>query len=239
MGSLLNFRCPDDLWASIEKLGKDRHPGGTHHRSQRDYDLTSTMLDIVRAGISALEDDPSLLNKTDGKTINKTEVQEMINQAIASNKTENKTIDKTEIESMVQTLISNKLQDSIKIVKDATAMESSVFATKKDLMDLEETILNLIEEKQTVTNKGEVDSLTPSTPQTLSLSESLQTNGQKSYEDSVNYIIELNRTKISQTKIAKLLNDGGYPTKGGEGNWVQSMVSGVIKSRTVSFTIKD
>ncbi len=105
MGSLLNFRCPDDLWQSVEKIGKERHPGGTHHRSQRDYDLTATMLDIVRAGIAALENDPSLLNKTERKTLDKTEVQEMINQAIAASKTEHQTIDKTEVELMIKKFI--------------------------------------------------------------------------------------------------------------------------------------
>jgi hypothetical protein len=105
MGSLLNFRCPDDLWQSVEKIGKERHPGGTHHRSQRDYDLTATMLDIVRAGIAALENDPNLLNKTERKTLDKTEVQEMIQEAIVASQTENKTIDKTEIQSMIQAAI--------------------------------------------------------------------------------------------------------------------------------------
>jgi hypothetical protein len=105
MGSLLNFRCPNDLWESVEKIGKERHPGGNHHRSQRDYDLTATMLDIVRAGIAALENDPSLLNKTERKTLDKTEIQEMIQEAIASNKMEDKTIDKTEIESIIQKFI--------------------------------------------------------------------------------------------------------------------------------------
>lgn len=105
MGSLLNFRCPDDLWESVEKIGKERHPGGTHHRSQRDYDLTATMLDIVRAGIAALENDPSLLNKTENKTLDKTEVEAMVKEAIAASQTENKTIDKTEIQSMIRAAI--------------------------------------------------------------------------------------------------------------------------------------
>jgi hypothetical protein len=105
MGSLLNFRCPDDLWESVERIGKDRHPGGTHHRSQRDYDLTATMLDIVRAGIAALENDPSLLNKTDHKTLDKTEVESIVKEAIAASQTDHKTIDKTEIQSMIQAAI--------------------------------------------------------------------------------------------------------------------------------------
>lgn len=105
MGSLLNFRCPDELWEAVEKIGKERHPGGNHHRSKRDYDLTSTMLDIVRAGIAALEEDPSLLDKTDRKTLDKTEVQEMIQEAIAASKTNHQTIDKTEVESMIKKFI--------------------------------------------------------------------------------------------------------------------------------------
>lgn len=225
MGSLLNFRCPDDLWASIEKLGKDRHPGGTHHRSQRDYDLTSTMLDIVRAGISALEDDPSLLNKTDGKTINKTEVQEMINQAIAASQTENKTIDKTEIQSMIQAAISSAI---------------SSMATKKDLSDFEETVLNLIEEKPATPIKEKF----PSEPgynqnnvTTTALIE-VKEGELKSYNQSIDYIIELSRQKTPQKKIVEALNDGNYSTKSGSGKWTQSMVSAVITSRTAKFTTK-
>lgn len=105
MGSLLNFRCPDDLWASIEKIGKERHPGGEHHRSKRDYDLTATVIDILRAGIVNLENDPSLLDKIDHQTVNKTEVEAMIQTAIAANKTDHQTIDKTEIQSMIQEAI--------------------------------------------------------------------------------------------------------------------------------------
>ena len=83
---LLNFRCPDELWESIESVGKSRHPvpeAERHHRSNRDYDLTATMLDIVRAGISALEGNPSLLDKTDYKTTNKADIEAMIRAAIA------------------------------------------------------------------------------------------------------------------------------------------------------------
>jgi hypothetical protein len=213
MGSLLNFRCPDELWASIEKLGKDLHPGGTHHRSQRDYDLTATMLDIVRAGISALENDPSFLNKTGHKTLDKTEVQAMVKEVIAASQTENKTIDKTEIQSMIQVAIANVM--------------TSV-ATKKDLGELEETILNLIEEKQsTPTNKTE----------TLPVTKPIETkeDERKSYDDSVNYIIELHRQKIPQKKIAEKLNSENYPTKSGIGQWNQSMVSGTLNLKEVKF----
>lgn len=95
--SLLNFRCPDDLWAEIEKIGGDRHPvpeAERHHRSSRDYDLTATMLDIIRAGIANINGDPSLLDKTAYKTTDKTEIEAMIRAAIAPIEEEVNTIKK-------------------------------------------------------------------------------------------------------------------------------------------------
>lgn len=83
---LLNFRCPEQLWEDIETVGKNRHPvpeSERHHRSSRTYDLTATMLDIVRAGISALNGDHPLLDKTDYKTTDKTDIEAMIRAAIA------------------------------------------------------------------------------------------------------------------------------------------------------------
>lgn len=130
MGSLLNFRCPDDLWESVEKIGKERHPGGTHHRSQRDYDLTATMLDIVRAGIAALENDPSLLNKTENKTLDKTEVQAMVKEAIAASQTENKTIDKTEIQSMIQAMIQAAIAPLAMELEAVKKLDSPVVKSK-------------------------------------------------------------------------------------------------------------
>lgn len=84
--TLLNFRCPDDLWAAIERIGGDRHPvpeAERHHRSTRDYDLTATVLDIIRAGIVTLDGDESILDKTISKTVNKTDIEAMIHEAIA------------------------------------------------------------------------------------------------------------------------------------------------------------
>ena len=57
----------------------------------------------------------------------------------------------------------------------------------------------------------------------------------KTYEDSVQFIIESTRNKIPQKKIAALLNEGGYPTKE-KGNWAQSMVSTVVNSTSVKFS---
>lgn len=214
MGSLLNFRCPDDLWEAVEAIGKKRHPGGNHHRSNRDYDLTATMLDIVRAGITTLENDPNLLNKT-----------------------EHKTIDKTEIESMVKEALASELQKSM------TFTNESDFATKKDLTELEETLLSLIEEKQTTPTKEKLNSDSPDsyTQNTVATTEPIEVKeGElKSYEESVSYIIDLHRQKTAQNKIVKMLNDGNYSTKSGSGKWTQSMVSGVITSREVKLTAKN
>lgn len=148
MGSLLNFRCPDDLWASIEKLGKDRHPGGEHHRSKRDYDLTATMLDIVRAGIAALENDPSLLDKTDHHTLNKTEVQAMIQAAIAINKTDHQTIDKTEIESMIQAAIAQIKPDIEALALEVVEGSEETEAIKNEWISKDDTEAKLETPKQ-------------------------------------------------------------------------------------------
>jgi len=95
--TLLNFRCPNELWNAIEAVGKERHKlaeAEKHHRSSRDYDLTATMLDIVKAGISALSGDPSLLDKAEYKATDKTDIEAMIRAAIAPIEEEVSTIKK-------------------------------------------------------------------------------------------------------------------------------------------------
>jgi len=98
---LLNFRCPDDLWAAIEQIGGDRHPvseGEEHHKTNevnpKKFAVTATVLDILRAGISALNGDPSLLDKTEYKTTDKTDIEAMIRAAIAPIEEEVNTIKK-------------------------------------------------------------------------------------------------------------------------------------------------
>lgn len=69
MASLVNFRCPDDMLAEIERIGKTRHKTAIrHHRSSRDYDLTATMLEIVAAGIASIDDGYEIPNKTRDNT---------------------------------------------------------------------------------------------------------------------------------------------------------------------------
>jgi hypothetical protein len=147
MGSLLNFRCPDELWESIEKIGKERHPGGSHHRSNRDYDLTATVLDILRAGISALENDPSLLDKTENKTIDKTEVQEMIQAAIATNKTDHQTMDKTEIQSMIQEAVANL--PPIKREVTVGDIDKAIWQQLDQLVDMQGAIIGRVSKVET------------------------------------------------------------------------------------------
>jgi hypothetical protein len=88
---LLNFRCPDELWAEIEKIGGERHPvpeGKEHQKTDKDnpkkFAVTATVLDILWAGIATLSDNPAILDKTDSKTVDKTDIQRMINEAIAA-----------------------------------------------------------------------------------------------------------------------------------------------------------
>jgi hypothetical protein len=51
----LTFRCPDEVLAAIDNLGKERYPAAdTKHG--HGYDRSKTLIDIVRAGIEALSD---------------------------------------------------------------------------------------------------------------------------------------------------------------------------------------
>lgn len=50
----ITFRCPNALLEAIDRIGRDRYP-----RSERgvtiDYDRTAAILDIINAGITAIE----------------------------------------------------------------------------------------------------------------------------------------------------------------------------------------
>ncbi len=50
----LTFRCPDEVLAAIDNLGKERYPADTKHG--HGYDRSKTLIDIMRAGIKALSD---------------------------------------------------------------------------------------------------------------------------------------------------------------------------------------
>jgi len=65
---MLNFRCPADLLDAIDAIGQQRHPSDSKHGCDR----TKTLLDIVRAGIEALSDDPTVLQKLDNVRQSKT-----------------------------------------------------------------------------------------------------------------------------------------------------------------------
>ena len=49
---MLNFRCPSSVLEAIDNLGKERYPANTKHGCDR----SKTLMDIVRAGIEALND---------------------------------------------------------------------------------------------------------------------------------------------------------------------------------------
>src|SRR4028119_631017 len=49
---MLNFRCPTSVLEAIDSLGKERYPANTKHGCVR----SKTLMDIVRAGIEALND---------------------------------------------------------------------------------------------------------------------------------------------------------------------------------------
>lgn len=50
----LTFRCPDEVLAAIDNLGKERYPVATN--ITHGYDRSKTLIDIMRAGIAALND---------------------------------------------------------------------------------------------------------------------------------------------------------------------------------------
>ena len=49
---MLNFRCPTEVLEAIDSLGKERYPANTKHGCDR----SKTLIDIMRAGIEALND---------------------------------------------------------------------------------------------------------------------------------------------------------------------------------------
>ena len=48
----LTFRCPGEVLEAIDNLGKERYPADTKHGCDR----SKTLIDIMRAGIEALND---------------------------------------------------------------------------------------------------------------------------------------------------------------------------------------
>ena len=49
----LTFRCPDEVLAAIDNLGKERYPAAN---TKHGCDRSKTLIDIMRAGIAALSD---------------------------------------------------------------------------------------------------------------------------------------------------------------------------------------
>mgnify|MGYP000674496168 FL=1 len=53
----LTFRCPGEVLEAIDNLGKERYPADTKHGCDR----SKTLIDIMRAGIEALNDGSIIL----------------------------------------------------------------------------------------------------------------------------------------------------------------------------------
>lgn len=49
----LTFRCPDEVLEAIDNLGKERYPAANNNHG---CDRSKALMDIVRAGIAALND---------------------------------------------------------------------------------------------------------------------------------------------------------------------------------------
>ena len=164
----------------------------------------------------------------------------------------NPDIEKT-VETAINKLTTNQNQENIKQInlrldtvetelKNIQSFNANLdsklekFSTKENLKELEETALDLILQE---INKNKVESPAKLEQGILPVEENESTQNGKNYkEDSLNFIAELSRKKISQKEIADLLNQGSFPTKSGKGNWSQSMVSEAIASTTVRLPAK-
>lgn len=71
---LLNFRCPPELLEAIDRLGVQRYPSDNDNGCDR----TKTLLDIIEAGIEALNDGTVdiPISKTQRKTDSKTDIDQ-------------------------------------------------------------------------------------------------------------------------------------------------------------------
>ncbi len=82
---LLNFRCPEELLAAIDEIGRDRYPVD----NAQGCDRSKTLLDLLQAGIQALKSGSveipisSKTSKTDGKTLTSAEVEEIVAAAFS------------------------------------------------------------------------------------------------------------------------------------------------------------
>uniref|UniRef100_A0A0C1RCK7 Uncharacterized protein n=1 Tax=Tolypothrix bouteillei VB521301 TaxID=1479485 RepID=A0A0C1RCK7_9CYAN len=89
---LLNFRCPDELLAAIDELGRNRYPAN----NDSGCDRSKTVLDLLQAGLVALTDGEVVLpeSKTNGKADE--------SESDVNGKTEDKTLGKTDVEAIVE-----------------------------------------------------------------------------------------------------------------------------------------
>lgn len=54
MAKLLNFRCPHELSKEIERIGISKFPlDKPHHQSNKLYDVTATVIYLLKSGINA------------------------------------------------------------------------------------------------------------------------------------------------------------------------------------------
>ena len=60
----LTFRCPDEVLAAIDNLGKERYPAAN---TKHGCDRSKTLIDIMRAGIQALSNGSVVLPMSDSK----------------------------------------------------------------------------------------------------------------------------------------------------------------------------
>src|SRR4028119_859123 len=58
----LTFRCPDEVLEAIDNLGKERYPAAN---TKHGCDRSKTLIDIMRAGIEALNDGSVVLPATE------------------------------------------------------------------------------------------------------------------------------------------------------------------------------
>jgi DNA-binding transcriptional regulator YiaG len=102
--TMLNFRCPADLLDAINAIGQQRYPSET---AKHGCDRTKTLLDIVRAGIEALSENPTVLQVSDN-SVRQRKTEEVNSTEELPGKFER--LSEAEIEALRQELAETKHQ---------------------------------------------------------------------------------------------------------------------------------
>jgi hypothetical protein len=174
MAKLINFRCPENLEADIAKIGLEFYPKEIKDETKdRGYDLTTTMLAILRAGIDSITSQGLCLteDKTERNTVSitshKTEDITELQTAIAELQTKFESLENAkpsgDIEGKITDLVSkeemnqriNPLADKINSLETAIAD----LITKKQFDKFEKFVYEFLEKTEDKTKKTVADTI--------------------------------------------------------------------------------